>query len=157
MAESPALVRNLLIASIGLAVVVVLARAARRDPSAACPREFPQTRMAATLLWGQQGHAWPPPGSAARPEDLLLLADPADSETCARLAALLPDTLAVGGPGAPFFTAFYRLPGAYVVPVVPRVTPAEIEAEARGETILWKEGVTLVFDGDFEAVLQIPN
>jgi hypothetical protein len=157
MPEHPALVRNLLIAAVGVAVVVVLARGARRDPSAACPREFPQTRMAATLLWSQQGHAWPPPGSAAMPEDLALLVDPDDSETCARLAALIPDTLAVGGLGRPFFTAFYRLPGAYVVPVVPRVTGSEIEAEVRGETILWKEGITLVFDGDFRPLLQVPN
>lgn len=154
---SPALVRNLLVGAIGLAVVVVLALVARRDPSAACPREFPQTRLAATLLWSGQSHGWPPPGSAASPEDLELLADPDDSGTCARLAALLPDTLAIGGPGAPFFTAYYRVPGAYVVPVVPRVSRSEIEAEARGETTLWKEGITFVFDGRFEPLLLIPN
>ena len=157
MAEHRALVRNLLLGSIALLVVVVLARAARRDESEACPREFPQTRMAATLLWSQQTHAWPPPGSAATPEELALLVDPEDSETCARLAALVPDTLAVGGSVAPFFTAFYRVGGAYVVPIVPRVTRAEIEAEARGETIHWKEGLTLVFDGDFQPLLQIPD
>ena len=157
MAERPALVRNLLIAAIGLVVVVVLARAARRDPANACPREFSQTRMAAALLWDGRSHAWPPPGTALTPEDLTLLVDPDDSELCARLADLLPDTLAVGGVGAPFFTAYYRAGDAYVAPIVPRVTPAEIEAEARGETILWKEGVTLVFDARFEPLFHVPN
>ena len=97
------------------------------------------------------------PGSAASPEDLVLLEDPADSELCRRLAAAIPDTLAVGGPGAPFFTAFYEVGNVYVTPIVPRVTPAEMDAEARGETILWKEGVTLVFDRDLETLLATPN
>jgi hypothetical protein len=157
MAERPALVRNLLVASIALAVVVVLARAARRDGPGSCPRDFPQTRLAATLLWSQQAHSWPPPVSTATPGDLAPLVDPADTEVCARLAALMPDTLRVGGPGAPFFTAFYQVPGAYVVPIVPRVSRAEIEAEARGETILWKEGVTLVFDAHFRPLFQVAN
>jgi hypothetical protein len=157
MAERPALVRNLLIAGVALTGVVVLARAARRDPASACPREFPPTRIAATLLWDGRSHAWPPPGSALTPEDLTLLVDPADSELCARLADLLPDTLAVGGVAAPFFTAYYRAGDSYVVPIVPRVGAAEIEAEARGETILWKEGVTLVFDARFQPVFHVPN
>lgn len=157
MAERPALIRNLLIAGIALVVVVVLARAARRDPADACPREFPQTRLAATLLWDGRGPAWPPPGTTLSPEDLTLLVDPADSELCARLADLLPDTLAVGGVGAPFFTAYYRAGDAWVVPIVPRVSSAEIEAEARGETTLWKEGVTLVFDARFRPLFHVPN
>ena len=157
MADHPALVRNLIIASVAVAVVVVLARAARRDPPGSCPREFPQTRLAATLLWSQQAHPWPPPVSEATPGDLAPLVDPDDSEVCARLAALVPDTLAVGGPGAPFFTAFYQVPGAYVVPIVPRVSQAEIEADARGETIQWKEGVTLVFDAHFQPLFQTAN
>jgi hypothetical protein len=144
------------LASAALGVVVVLV--CRAEPEAnACPKEFPQTRLAATLLWSGQGHAWPLPGSTASPEDLALLEDPADSELCSRLAAALPDTLPIGGLGAPYFTAFYELGDAYVVPIVPRVTPAEIDAEARGETILWKEGVTLVFDRDLEILLTAPN
>jgi hypothetical protein len=155
MGERRGLAGALVLASAALAVVVFACRA---GPAAnACPREFPQTRLAATLLWSGQGHAWPPPGSAASPEDLVLLEDPADSELCRRLAAALPDTLAVGGPGAPFFTAFYEVGNVYVTPIVPRVTPAEMDAEARGETILWKEGVTLVFDRDLETLLATSN
>jgi len=157
MAEHPALVRNLLLASIALVVVVVLARRTRSGDGDACPREFAQTRLAATLLWSQPSHDWPPPGTATSPEDLILLVDPVESETCARLAARIPDTLAVGGLGAPFFTAFYRFADAYVVPIVPRVSRAEIEAEARGETILWKEGLTLVFDRDLQLLFTVPN
>ena len=74
----------------------------------------------------------------------------------ARLAALVPDTLPTGL-AAPFSTAFYRVGDAYVVPIVPRVTRAEIEAEARGETILWKEGLTLVFDERFRLLYQVSN
>jgi hypothetical protein len=157
MGDRAALVRNLLIASIALVVIVVLARRARLGDGNDCPRELGQTRLAATLLWSQPGHAWPPPGSTASPENLALLEDPGDSETCARLSAAIPDTLAVGGVGAPFFTAFYRVADAYVVPVVPRVTRAEIESEERGETILWKEGVTLVFSRDYALLFTAPN
>jgi hypothetical protein len=157
MGEHPAVVRNLVLGSIALLVVVVLARAGRRDESDACPREFPQTRLAATLLLGQPGQIRLPSGGAPTPEDVALLVDPEDSGTCARLAALVPDSLAIGGPAAPFFTPFYRVGGAFVVPIVPRVSRAEIEAEARGETILWKEGLTLVFDGDFQPLFQLPN
>jgi hypothetical protein len=151
------LVRNLILVAIALVVIIVLARRARPGEGDNCPRELGQTRLAATLLWSQPSHDWPPPGSAASPEDLKRLEDPDDSETCARLSAAIPDSLAVGGVGAPFFTAYYRVADAYVVPVVPRVTRAEIEAEERGETILWKVGVTLVIDRNFELLLAVPN
>jgi hypothetical protein len=32
-----------------------------------------------------------------------------------------------------------------------------MEADARGETILWKEGLTLVFDRDLQLLFTVPN
>lgn len=151
-----ALVRNLILASIGLAVVVVLARRARPDRND-CPPEFAQTRLAATLLWSDQSHAWPPPGSGATPEDLVLLEDPGDSDVCAGLAAAIPDTLETRGITAPYLAAFYGVADVYVVPIVPRVTRAEIEAESRGEMAPWRAGVTLVLDGGLTIRSRVPN
>lgn len=155
MGEAPAPVGELRLAGTALILIASVGCRARASDPNACPREFSQTRLAATLLWNGHGQAPPSPGTT--PADLALLEDPADSATCARLASRIPDTLAVGGIGAPYFTAFYRAADAYVVPVVPRITRDEIEAEARGETILWKEGVTLVFDRDFELLFTAPN
>ncbi|HEY7473009.1 MAG TPA: hypothetical protein VIE68_11745 [Gemmatimonadota bacterium] len=149
-------VGTLRLAGAALTLIATVGCGDRAIEPSACPREFSQTRLAAILLWSGQGLA-PSPAPAGTPEDLVLLEDPLDSATCARLASRIPDTLAVGAIGAPFITAFYRVGDAYVVPVVPRVTTEEIDAEARGETILWKEGVTLVFDRDFELLASAPN
>ena len=137
-----------------VAVFAFVGRAFRRHEDRACPRPYPTTELAVLLAADQPG--WPPDVPRPRPEDLRPLEDPADSETCARLRALLPDTLVVGTLAAQS-VAFYHVGSIYVVPVVPNLKPAEIEAMERGEFQGERRGATFLFDAGYQPLGVLEN
>lgn len=146
----------LLLLVFGAVVRPLFHRAA--TPRHTCPPEFGTTRMAATILWNQQDGPFPPPGrDAGRPEDLRPLAGDADAATCSAILARLPDSLLPIGLRAPRYASFYQAGELYVAPVVPRITPADMEAEVRGDTILQAPGVTFVYGPDLELLATYAN
>ncbi len=120
----------------------------------ACPRPYPATELAALLAGGQEG--WPAGVPAPRPDELRPLEDPADTESCRRLRALLPDTLSLGTLAASS-VAFYQLGDAYVVPVMPNLKPEEIEAMEQGDFSAERHGATWVVDAGYEVLAVIPD
>lgn len=126
-----------------------------------CPQEFPQTRMAATLLWTTPdvGYTETPttPVESHHPDDLRLLQTATDGDTCARIHAAIPDTLKPLGLLAPRFAAFYELGDLYVVPVEPSISVKEIDAEVRGEKMIDKTGIVFVFDGEMNVLAAVEN
>lgn len=150
-----------LVLALGVVIALPKLRSEEGPPEAPCPQEFPQTRMAATLLWSRPdvgfGATSVSPVDARRPEELRLLAGDTDAAACAAIGAAIPDSLKPLGILAPRYAAFYALGDLYVVPVVPRITPSEIQAEARGERIVEKVGITFVYDADMNVVGAFPN
>lgn len=127
-----------------------------------CPQEFPQTRMAATLLWKSPDVGYtagdPSPVEPHHPDDLRLLQTATDADACARIHAAIPDSLKPLGLLAPRFAAFYEVGDRYVVPVEPSISPKEIDAEIRGERkMLDKVGITFVFDRELNVLAAVEN
>lgn len=151
---------------LGLLVLGMIAAialpAVRRDRPAGgtCPMEFAQTRMAAILMWNAPEFTLvraASPGGRLHPDDLRLLETETDAEECAGIAAAIPDSLKPLGPMAPFQAAFYELDGLYVASVVPHLSPKEIDAAHRGESLEHKTGVTFVFDREMRVVATAEN
>lgn len=150
-----------LVLALGVVIALPKLRSEEGPPTAACPQEFPQTLMAATLLWNRPdvGYVSPEasPIDAHHPDELRLLQGDADAADCARIGAAIPDTLKPLGLLAPRLAAYYAVGDLYVVPIVPRITPQEIEAEVRGERMIDKVGITFVFDSEMNVVGAIEN
>jgi hypothetical protein len=140
----------------GLALVVaggaLVTRVLRRSDENACPAAYGSSELATLGLWeGAGGIGAVPEVAGARPEDLRPLADPEDTAACARLRALLPDTLHFGL-AAPYTVAFYQLGDLYVIPVTPNLRQSEIEAMERGDWTADRAGATYVVGSDFELI-----
>ena len=153
---------GLLVLLLGVVIVAPHLRSEAQEPeTASCPMEFPQTRMAATLLWNTPSVGYvepePTPVEGHHPEDLRLLETATDGEACARIHAAIPDSLKPIGLLAPRFAAFYEIGDLYVVPVEPRISAEEMEAEVRGERILDESGVVFVFDREMNVVTTVEN
>lgn len=153
---------GLLVVLLGVVIAAPHLRSEREEPGRrSCPQEFPQTRMAATLLWNvpDVGYAEPAPTpvDGYHPDDLRLLETDGDGETCGRIHAAIPDTLEPLGILAPRFAAFYQVGDVYVVPVEPALSPKEIDAEARGETMIDKVGIVFVFDREMNVLAAIEH
>lgn len=151
----------LVVLAMAAAIALPALKREQGPATAACPPEFAQTRMAATLLWSTPdvGFAERPstPVDGHHPDDLRLLETGSDGEACARIAAVIPDSLKPLGLLAPRFAAYYEVGDLYVVPVVPHVSPQEIDAEVRGERYLDEVGVTFVYDRDLQLVAAVEN
>lgn len=156
---------GLLVLLLGVVIVAPHLRSAGGEADEperrSCPQEFPQTRMAATLLWNTPdvGYAETPstPVESYHPDDLRLLQTATDGDTCSRIHAAIPDTLKPLGILAPRFAAFYELGELYVVPVQPSVSVKEIDAEVRGERMIEKVGIVFVFDGELNVLAAVEN
>lgn len=131
------------------------------DEQRSCPQEFPQTRMAASLLWNTPdvGYTETPttPVASHHPDDLRLLQTTTDGDTCARIHAAIPDTLKPLGLLAPRFAAFYELGDLYVVPVEPSISVKEIDAETRGEAMIDRAGIVFVLDREMNVLAAVEN
>lgn len=162
-ASNPSRVRPLgmLILALGVGIGFSKLRSEESSGAGSCPREFAQTRMAATLLWNTPDVGYvdygPSPVAGHHPDDLRVLVTETDAETCVRIAAVIPDSLKPLGLFAQRFAAFYELKDLYVAPVVPTVTPEEIAAEMRGERMLDEVGVTFVLDRDLRVLAAVEN
>lgn len=146
---------------LGMIAAIALPAVRRDRPDrGACPIEFAQTRMAAILLWNAPEFTLvraASPTGRLHPDDLRLLETETDGEACAGIAAAVPDSLKPLGPMAPFHAAFYEIDGLYVAPVVPHLSPEEIDAAHRGESLEHRTGVTFVLDREMRVVATAEN
>jgi hypothetical protein len=119
----------------------------------ACPRSHGPTQLAALLLWEDAGGSLAPAPEVRRfsTDDLRPLTDPGDAESCRQLLATLPDTLAAGAHG-PYLLGLYQVGDLYIVAIVPRSSPAEAEAIARGDEVAERPGATRIYGGDFRLI-----
>lgn len=144
---------------LGLVVLVgaLSSRFLGRSKGEGCPRATPQTELTVLALWDHAGGLTGPAPEleGALPGQHRALVDPDDSGMCQRIRALLPDTLKVGVL-APHSTAFYQVGDVYVVPVIPNLTPSEIESMERGDPFAGRNGTTYVYDADLELLNAYP-
>ena len=141
-------------------VLAIATPAIRREPSEPAPRCPPaigsDTFLAATLALGAP-ELPVLPGTATRPDELRPMAGEADAPACGRILGAIPDSLEPLGIFAPFHSTFYQAGSIYVAPVLPRITPEEMEAGSRGEWVPHKTGITFVFGPDLELLGSIEN
>ncbi len=156
---------GLLVLLLGVVIVAPHLRSAGGDgdepEKRSCPQEFPQTRMAATLLWNvpDVGYTETPatPVDSYHPDDLRLLQTATDGDICSRIHAAIPDTLKPLGILAPRLATFYELGELYVVPVEPSISMKQVDAEGRGETVIDRSGIVFVFDRELDVLAAVEN
>jgi hypothetical protein len=156
----PALVGAIVLLTV---VGALVARFVRPEPeagagAAACPRDRAQTRLAATLLWENAGGSMAPAPEVRRlkPAELTSLVDSEDAESCRRLLASLPDSIAPGALSR-HQVGFYRAGDVYIVAVVANHTPRDLDDRSRADASIDRAGETRVYGRDFRLLARYSN